>query len=88
MTHDEGRGGDNRTRNRPDDAGERQLLKVEEAAEILHVSVWAVRRWVGEHRLPSIKLGRCVRIDRRDLDAFIESGKVPADTPAPGEHRD
>jgi excisionase family DNA binding protein len=56
------------------------LLSVEQAAERLGTSVRFVRRLVFERRIAYVKLGRHVRISSRDLDAFIEAGRVDAGT--------
>ena len=55
-----------------------KLLTVEEAAERLGTSVRFVRRLVFERRIAYTKLGRHVRIAGRDLDAFIQAGRVEA----------
>ena len=54
------------------------LLSVEQAAERLGTSVRFVLRLVFERRIAYVKLGRHVRISSRDLDAFIEAGRVDA----------
>jgi excisionase family DNA binding protein len=54
------------------------LLSVEQAAERLGTSARFVRRLVFERRIAYVKLGRHVRISSRDLDAFIEAGRVDA----------
>ena len=56
------------------------LLTVEQAAERLGTSARFVRRLVFERRIAYVKLGRHVRISSRDLDAFIEAGRVDAGT--------
>ena len=56
------------------------LLSVEQAAERLGTSARFVRRLVFERRIAYVKLGRHVRISSRDLDAFIEAGRVDAGT--------
>jgi excisionase family DNA binding protein len=53
-----------------------KLLTVEETAERLGTSVRFVRRLVFERRIAYVKLGRYVRIAARDLDAFIDAGRV------------
>jgi excisionase family DNA binding protein len=35
-----------------------------------------IRRLVAERRIPYVKLGAHVRIDTRDIDAFIAAGRV------------
>jgi excisionase family DNA binding protein len=52
------------------------LLSVEQAAERLGTSARFVRRLVFQRRIAYVKLGRHVRIATRDLDAFIEAGRV------------
>ena len=56
------------------------LLSVEQAAERLGTTERFVRRLVFERRITYVKLGRHVRISSRDLDAFIEAGRVDAGT--------
>ena len=56
------------------------LLSVEQAAERLGTSPRFVRRLVFERRIAYVKLGRHVRISSRDLNAFIEAGRVDAGT--------
>ena len=54
------------------------LMTPEEAAQFLGTSVRHIRRLVAERRLAHRKIGRYVRFDRRDLDAFITANTVPA----------
>ena len=54
------------------------LLTVEQASERLGTSVRFVRRLVFERRIAYVKVGRHVRIATRDLDAFIDAGRVDA----------
>lgn len=51
-----------------------RLCSVEEAAEHLSTSVRFVRRLVAERRIRHVKVGRYVRFDRNDLDAFLAAG--------------
>lgn len=56
------------------------LLTVEEVADLLNVPPSYVRRrLIFEKRIPYVKVGRHVRIDQRDLEDFIDLGRV---TPA------
>lgn len=52
------------------------LLTVEAAAAELGTPVRFVRRLVAERRIRFHKIGKYVRIDRRDLDAFVANGTV------------
>ncbi len=58
---------------------DRLLLTVEEAAEQLNVTVRNVREHIYRHRLPIVKVGRLVRIEQSELEAFIERGRVTWD---------
>ncbi len=53
-----------------------RLLTIPEAAEQLSVSVRNIRHQIYLRRLPIVKVGRLVRIDERDLERFIERGRV------------
>lgn len=58
------------------------LLTVEQAAERLGTSVRFIRRLRTEGRIPVVKIGKHIRIDSADLDAFIEAGRQEAWQPA------
>ena len=51
--------------------GERLLLTVEEVAGRLNIGRTLVWQLVWEGALPSLRLGRCVRIPVRALEAWI-----------------
>ncbi len=48
------------------------------AANRLGTSTRSVRRIIAERRITFTKIGRHVRLDTADLDAFIASGRVVA----------
>jgi excisionase family DNA binding protein len=52
------------------------LLSVEEAAERLGTSVRFVRRLIAERRIAYVKVGRHVRLDPADVEAFIAASRV------------
>ncbi len=54
------------------------LLTVEQAAERLGTTVRFVRRLRSERRIAVVKLGKHVRIDSADLDAYIEASRQDA----------
>ena len=55
---------------------ESSLLDVDEAAERLGVPPRFVRRLVAERRIAFCKIGRYVRFEPSEVEAFIESGRV------------
>lgn len=56
-----------------------KLLSVPEFAAALRVTVAAVRRWLLERKIASIRVGgRLVRIPASELDRIIEEGYRPA----------
>lgn len=61
---------------RPPSGRPSRLLTIEETAIRLSVSIRNIRHQIYLRRLPVVKVGRLVRIDERDLDAFIENGRV------------
>lgn len=52
------------------------LLSVAEAAARLGTPVRFVRRLITERRIRFYKVGRYVRLDANDLDAFVDAGRV------------
>lgn len=56
----------------------RRPLDVNEAAAYLGVTARWVRRAVAERRIPHLKVGRYVRFDQEDLDAYLQRQRVPA----------
>jgi excisionase family DNA binding protein len=54
-----------------------ELLTAGQAGEYLGTGERFVRRLIAERRIPYVKLGRPVRLQRSALDAFIASGRVP-----------
>jgi excisionase family DNA binding protein len=56
----------------------RTLLDVDQAAEHLTVTPRFVRTLVAERRVPFLKVGKFVRFDVDDLDAWLDRCKVEA----------
>lgn len=54
------------------------LLDRAAAARYLNVTERWIARALTEGRIPKVKLGLLVRIDKRDLDAFIEAARREA----------
>ena len=53
-----------------------RYLTVAEAAEYLNTSARFVRRLIAERRIAFHHVGRHVRLDRVDLDEFVQAGRV------------
>jgi excisionase family DNA binding protein len=51
-------------------------LSTKDAAEILGVAVRTLYRFIDEGELPAYKLGRVIRLQRTDVEAFIESKRL------------
>ncbi|MGH9745990.1 MAG: helix-turn-helix domain-containing protein [Candidatus Acidiferrales bacterium] len=47
----------------------------QEAAKHLAVSVSTLYGWVWQRRIPFVKMGRSLRFDLYDLEAFVEASK-------------
>ena len=54
---------------------EQRLVTVQEAARYLAVSVSTLYGWVWQRRVPFVKIGRALRFDSGDLEAFVEANK-------------
>lgn len=54
------------------------LMTVQEVAEVLHLSVDAVRARIRARALASAKIGHSVRVPRVDLERYIAERIVPA----------
>jgi excisionase family DNA binding protein len=54
-----------------------QYLTVSEAAKIPRVSASTVRRWIRAGFLPTIRIGRCLRIPLSGLLEAIQKFRVP-----------
>lgn len=54
----------------------KRLFSLPEAAIYLGRSDWSVRRLIWSGALPSVRAGRRVHVDVKDMDEFIEKHKV------------
>jgi excisionase family DNA binding protein len=52
-----------------------RLLSVCDAAKWLGVSEWHVRRLLWRGELPFVRIGRIIRIDKLDLERFVDAEK-------------
>jgi excisionase family DNA binding protein len=58
------------------------LLTIDDAAQRLGTSTRFIRRLVSERRIAFTRLGRHIRIDSADIDAFIQAGRVEPRVPS------
>jgi excisionase family DNA binding protein len=63
------------------DPVETELLRVEEAAEVLAISRRTVFELLRCHELPVVRIGRAVRIPKRALGEWIARQTDDADNP-------
>jgi excisionase family DNA binding protein len=52
-----------------------RLWDIHEAAQCLAVSVSTLYGWVWQRRIAFVKMGRALRFDPLDLEAFVEANK-------------
>jgi len=55
-----------------------ELVGIAEAARLLSVSVSTLYGWVWQRRIPFVKLGRALRFEVSDLQAFVRQNRVDA----------
>jgi excisionase family DNA binding protein len=60
---------------------QKSLLRVNEFAAELDVTVACIRRWILQRRIVIVKVGRLVRIPAEELARVIRDGVRPASTP-------
>ncbi len=53
-----------------------KMLSIQEAAECFGTSPRFVRRLISERRIAFSKIGRHVRLNATDVEAFIQAGRV------------
>jgi excisionase family DNA binding protein len=57
----------------------KELLTIEEVAELTGFSVGTLYHWVSQGRIPVVRLSaRCIRFRRSDIDEWLEQHFVPA----------
>lgn len=59
--------------------GRRRLLDIDAVAVQLSTSVRHIRRLVHEHRIPVVRVGRLIRFDPIDLDAWLDEHRSSAE---------
>ena len=58
--------------------GEKRLYSIREAAVVLGRGAWAIRHLINENKLPCIRDGKRIFIEKDVLDAWITSRKSAA----------
>ena len=53
-----------------------KLIGFEEVAELMGIPESTIRKMVTARRIPCVRLGKHVRFDREDIEAWIERNKV------------
>jgi excisionase family DNA binding protein len=60
----------------PMDSPAHLFLTPQEVSNLLQVSVYTVRRWIKEGELPAYKVGRLWRIDKVDLNEWLNRQRL------------
>jgi excisionase family DNA binding protein len=60
----------------------REILTVEQAADLMQVHRITVYRYIRTGRLPAVRLGKIYRLFSRDVEAFLEAMRHHPDGPA------
>jgi excisionase family DNA binding protein len=63
-----------------DEGGELGWMSTKAASAYLGITARTLYRFIDEGALPAYKMGRVIRLMRRDVDAFIESSRVAPGT--------
>lgn len=59
--------------------GEKEYLKVPEVAEFLRIGRSRAYELVGSGEIPSVRIGRSVRVSRRKLERWLEGQRYGAE---------
>lgn len=59
------------------DEQKREYLKVPEVAEMLQIARSRAYELVGSGEIPSVRIGRSVRVSRKELDRWLEEHRQP-----------
>ncbi len=57
---------------------EHEYLKVPEVAKVLRIARGRAYELVAEGEIPSVRIGRSVRVSRRDLGKWLEERRQPS----------
>ncbi len=53
----------------------KRLYTVKEAGQYLGRTTWGVRHLIWKGKLPQVRCGKCIHVDIRDLERFVEQNK-------------
>lgn len=56
-----------------------RFLSITEVARMLNVSYVTIKRWIEKEGLPALRVGRLWRVEKGDLEEWLESKKVGKD---------
>lgn len=59
------------------DEKQHEYLKVPEVAEVLRIARSRAYELVGSGEIPSVRIGRSVRVSRRELERWLEDRRYP-----------
>jgi excisionase family DNA binding protein len=59
-------------------AEDRRLVTCKTAAELTGTRENTWRKWIAQRRVPSVRLGRTVRVSMEAIEKFIAENTVPA----------
>ena len=55
-----------------------ELMDLKEGAAYTRLSIYTIRSWIYQKRLPYVRLGRRILLRREDLQNLIQKNLVPA----------
>jgi excisionase family DNA binding protein len=54
----------------------RKLIDIDELSSLWAIPKTTLYNWVNQRRLPYLKLGRCVRFDLAEIDAYRDRARM------------
>ena len=55
---------------------EKRFIGIKECAEYLDVGINTIRTWVWQRKIPFVKMGRLIKFDLKELEAWIKKRRV------------
>lgn len=59
------------------DEQQHEYLKVPEVAEMLRIARSRAYELVADEKIPSVRIGRSIRVSRRELEKWLEERRYP-----------